>query len=134
MANPFDLPPLMHEAMRTGRMPSHAEIARATGKTAEEVARVLAETATMDDPETAANAEPEDPDEQKFRDKHRRLVDAMITDWYDDNPAAWGLPAEERERIEEHCRRQIEHERRVHRQRLAEEQAAGPPSSADRPQ
>lgn len=75
-----------------------------------------------DDRETQAKAETEDPDKQKFRDKYRRLVDAMIADWHEDNPASLrGLPAEERERIEEHCHSQIPREWRLHRQ-LADEQ------------
>ena len=58
------LHPLMQQTLRTGVIPSHAEIARATGRSADEVARALRETTepeSADDAELAA--EPPDPDE-----------------------------------------------------------------------
>jgi len=103
MSDISGLHPLMLTAMRTGRMPSDAEIANATGLATEEVARMLRETAVPDE----AACEPRDltdPDEQRFRDKYRTLVDAMITDWYEDNPSAVALPADERERSDDQHR------------------------------
>jgi hypothetical protein len=43
----------------------------------------------------------------------------MIADWQEGNPAAGNsIPANERQRIEDYCQRQIQHEWRTHRQRL----------------
>ncbi|MFZ2239162.1 MAG: hypothetical protein WAV90_06405, partial [Gordonia amarae] len=67
-----ELHPLLLQVLRTGVVPSSAEIAEATGKTVAEVEGILA--APDDDETDDADAEPEDPDAQRFRDRYHRLV------------------------------------------------------------
>lgn len=120
-----DFHPLIQEAMRTGRMPSDAEIAGATRRTTEEVSRALGETADEDEANGTEPVvtDPPDPDEQRFRDKYHQLVDAMTAEWLDEH-LEYGkrVPAGVRERIEDDCNRVIQHAWRLHRQRLVAEQ------------
>ena len=78
-----DLHPLLLRGLRTGVVPSSAEIAEATGKTVAEVERILA--APDDDETDDADAESEDPDAQRFRDRYHRLVAERCAEWAADH-------------------------------------------------
>jgi len=113
-----DLHPLLLRGLRTGLVPSCAEIAEATGKTVAEVERILAapEADTDDD---VSDAEPEDPDAQRFRDRYHRLVAQRCANWLEENTTLDGrVPAGVRADIEYACNTQIQREWRAHRAAL----------------
>jgi DNA-directed RNA polymerase specialized sigma24 family protein len=56
------------------------------------------------------------------RVKRVAYVGQWLPEWHDDNPyAGKAIPASERQRIEDYCERQIQHQWKVHRRLLAEE-------------
>lgn len=110
-----DFPSVMQDAMRTGKMPSREALARASGKTVEEIADALSED-SIDEGEP--ESQPEDPEAQAFRDKYHRLVAEMKAAWLEENFTFDNrVPAAELERIEDTCNRQVQHEWRRHQQR-----------------
>ena len=112
-----DLHPLLLRGLRTGLVPSCAEIAEATGKTVAEVERILA--APDDDETDDADAESEDPDAQRFRDRYHRLVAQRCANWLEENTTLDGrVPAGVRADIEYACNTQIQREWRAHRAAL----------------
>jgi hypothetical protein len=111
------LHPLMQEALRTGKVPERHELARLLGKNIEDIPETDGEASSRENP-----SEPEDPDAQAFRARYHAMVDDKINDWHDHNPyAGKSIPDTERQRIEDYCRSQIQHQWKMHRQRLAEE-------------
>ncbi|MCB0929866.1 MAG: hypothetical protein KDB70_18605 [Mycobacterium sp.] len=112
-----DLHPLLLRGLRTGLVPSCAEIAEATGKTVAEVERILA--APDDDETDDADAESEDPDAQRFRDRYHRLVAERCAEWLEENVTLDNrVPAAVRADIEYACNGQIQREWRAHRAAL----------------
>ena len=112
-----DLHPLLLRGLRTGVVPSSAEIAEATRKTVAEVERILA--APDDDETDDADAESEDPDAQRFRDRYHRLVAQRCANWLEENTTLDGrVPAGVRADIEYACNTQIQREWRAHRAAL----------------
>jgi hypothetical protein len=116
-----DFHPLMQAALRTGTLPSDEQIADAVGETPGNISRLRADLDAeapdalrdMSAPDSA------DADEERYRRRYRELVDAMIEQWHDDNPHAGNsIPNSERQRIEDYCRNQIQHQWKMHRQRL----------------
>lgn len=107
MAVLSQLHPLVRNALRTGKIPADEVIARVIGEEPEQIARLreqLEQEQTDDAPE---------PDEARYQ----QLVAAMIDDWYEDHGVTVrGFPDQVRERIEAHCRRQVEREREMHGQ------------------
>jgi hypothetical protein len=120
------LHPLMQEALRTGRLPAPDELAQLRGKDSGRADTVADTGPALNDDDTADPTDASDTaDAQRLRDKYRQLVAAMIGDWHQDNPAAGNrLSPDERERIEDYCRRQIQHEWRIHRQQEQDDQDA----------
>ena len=117
MADLSGLHPFVQDALRTGRIPDNETLASALGKGPEEIARIrdLVERKTTE----AEDAEPEHPDAQRFSDRYHQLVAGMTAAWYDEHPGDFrGIPAEERERIEDHCNRQIQGEWTRHLKQL----------------
>ncbi|GAB1811860.1 hypothetical protein [Mycobacterium sp. MUNTM1] len=122
-----DFHPFMQEALRTGKLPSDDEIARAIGENPSSIRRLRERLETEPTDSRVDSPEPEKHDqeeeEERFRQKYRQLVDDMIAEWYDDNPHAGNsIPPDERQRIETYCERQIQHEWRMRQKRLTEEQ------------
>jgi hypothetical protein len=120
-----DLHPLVQETLRTGKLPSDDEIARAIGETTSNVSRLRAslEAESTDSTGDVSESEASDNEEERFRRKYRQLVDDLIAEWHDDNPYAGNaVPAGERQRIEDYCRSQIQHQWKKHRQRRLGEQ------------
>ncbi|OHV05121.1 hypothetical protein BKN37_07025 [Mycobacterium talmoniae] len=114
----------MQDALRTGRVPDPGELARVLSKERDRPeADVLAQINEVlaGEEETDEPLDPPHPDEEIFRNRYRKLVDAMIAAWHEENPSAGNIPTEQRERIEDHCNRQIQHAWRLHQQRLAME-------------
>lgn len=112
-----DLHPLLLRGLRTGVVPSSAEIAEATRKTVAEVERILA--APDDDETDDADAESEDPDAQRFRDRYHRLVAERCAEWLEENVTLDNrVPAAVRADIEYACNGQIQREWRAHRAAL----------------
>jgi hypothetical protein len=72
-----DLHPLVQETLRTGKLPSDDEIARAIGETANNVSRLRASLEAESTDSTGDVCEPEasDNEEERFRRKYRQLVD-----------------------------------------------------------
>lgn len=123
MSDLAGLPPLLRLAMRTGQLPSDAELAAATGRTVDEVARLL-RTGPGDPKSATADGTPTaDPE---FRNQLQLLIAGLIDDWWQQNPTAWHLPDDQRERIEDHCREQIEYEWRQRRALYADDTATDP--------
>lgn len=114
--------PLMQAALRTGKLPSDEEIARAVGETTGSISRLRAdlEATALDAASDTPVSDSADDDQERFRRRYRELVEDMITQWHDDNPyAGKSIPDSERQRIEDYCRTQIQHQWKLHRQRLA---------------
>jgi hypothetical protein len=125
MADISDFHPFVQEALRTGKIPGDEDIARALGEEPDKITRLRerleAESANSDI--DASEPKLHNDDEERFRLRYRLLVDAMIADWHEDNPyAGQSIPDTERQRIEDYCRSQIQHQWKMHQQRLAEEQ------------
>jgi hypothetical protein len=117
MVDLSDFHPLIQQALRTGKIPAPDVIARALGEGIDGEVRIRGqierESASSNSDEAAST------DEQRFRDRYHEMVATMIADWHDDNPEAGNsIPKDERERIEDHCHRQIQHAWRIHRQQL----------------
>ncbi len=119
MTHLSDFPPLMQRAMRTGVMPSHAEIAAATGKTVSEVKRFLGSAANEDETVDPTDAEPEDPEAERFRKRYQQLVAERCAEWLDENFMLDGrVPTSIRADIEYACNGQIQREWRAYRASL----------------
>ncbi|GAB1815560.1 hypothetical protein [Mycobacterium sp. MUNTM1] len=119
-----DFHPFVQEALRTGKLPSDEEIARAVGENVREISHlrqsVEAEPTYLRD--SFSGPELQDDDEEIFRQRFHQLLHEMIDEWHDDNPHAGrrSIPQSERQRIEDYCRSQIQHQWKIHRQRLTE--------------
>lgn len=110
-----DLPPLLLQVMRTGVMPSHAEIAAATGKSVDEVKRALEPPHAAADEDEAVDGGPEDPEAQRFRDEYHRLVAVACSEWLDENMTLDNtVPASIRADIESECNAQVQRQWRTH--------------------
>lgn len=107
----------MQQALRTGAVPERHELARLLGKNIAEIPEPEEEAASDE-----IRSEPEDPDAAVFRARYHAMVDEKITDWLDEHPEhGKHAPAEMRQRIEEDCRRQIQHQWAAHRRRIAKQ-------------
>ncbi|MCV7194114.1 hypothetical protein [Mycolicibacterium brumae] len=107
-----DLHPLLLQGLRTGVVPSSAEIAEATGKTLAEVERIL--EAPDDDETDEDDAEPEDPDAQQFRDRYHWLVEQRCAGWLEEHDDYREVPDGVRRRIEADCNDSIQYQWRQH--------------------
>lgn len=94
MADISHLHPLVQDALRTGRVPERAALARLLNRDVDDIA----------DPD----GEADDGTDEEYLAR----VTEKIDDWLDDHPGYGNnVPAELRHRIEDDCRRQLDHER-----------------------
>ncbi|MDP7707586.1 MULTISPECIES: hypothetical protein [Mycobacterium] len=107
----------MQQALRTGIVPERHELARLLGKNIDDIPEPDNEAANQE-----TRSKPEDPDAEAFRARYHAMVNEKIIDWLDEHPEhGKHVPAEPRQRIEDDCRRQIQHQWAFHRRRLAEQ-------------
>lgn len=94
MADTSHLPPEVLYALRTGKLPPHL---------------------LDSNPEVAAEPDKSsEHDAERFRRRYHDMVEERIADWLDENPGhGRRIPLQERERIEEYCERQTQHQWRM---------------------